>query len=61
MIRISCSGVASMQLKWATASIPYSFFILEAISTVFSVVDPPAPYVTEIKSGLSFDNSSIVL
>ena len=33
----------------------------DAISTVLPFVDPPAPYVTLIKSGDNFANPSIVL
>ena len=48
--------------KCATASIPYLFFIVDAISKVaaqFSL--PPAPYVTLINAGFISDSSSRVL
>ena len=53
--------VDEIQLKCATDSIPYSCLMTDAISTVLPFVDPPAPYVTLIKSGDNFANPSIVL
>ena len=49
------SDVAPTQLRWAIASIPSSCLIHPVSSTVRSRVDPPAPYVTETKSGCSED------
>ena len=44
--REALAGLADAE-RWAMTSIPYSFWILSATSTVPSRVAPPAPYVTE--------------
>ena len=44
-------------IKWANASTFHSFLIYDAISILSFGLEPPTPYVTEIKSGFNFFNS----
>src|SRR3954447_11637260 len=53
----SCSTVEPTHVKCGIASIPYSSLIRETISIVFVAVLPPAPYVTDTKSGRRWRSS----
>ena len=48
-------------MRWARVGTLYCSFIFLAISSVYLLVPPPAPYVTLIKEGLSFAISSVAV
>ena len=60
MVSLSCSGVEPMQLRWAMAVTPMSRWIRVTISTVLRRVEPPAPQVTDTKSGFRSFRSDTV-
>ena len=56
--RAASGTVAPTHVKCAIASRPYSSRMRLTISIVFSLVDPPAPYVTDTNDGSSVFSSA---